>query len=205
MNIPLADITLPLWLVVSQWTLLFALGFLVLTMYRQLGFLLGLKDLGTEQDGLSTGEKAPTFDYTLVNGSPTTRARFESEGSWSFLVFADPGCVSCQDTLLLLERLAPRLEQKMRVLILTSATSAQIAVSDAFRSATLSIGRIDADVSNKLYHTRTTPFAYLVDTEGVIQSKGIANSESAILKIAQRVDRDVIRVQSPSTRQKARA
>ena len=47
------------------------------------------------------------------------------------------------------------------VLILTSATSAQIAVSDAFRSATLSIGRIDADVSNKLYHTRTTPFAYL--------------------------------------------
>lgn len=204
MNIFLVDVTLPLWLVVSQWALLFALGFLVITMYRQLGVLLGLKDIGTERDGLPVGEKAPAFAYTIVNGNPNTHTHFEPEGSWSFLVFADPGCASCQDTLLSLEQLASKLEQKMRVLVLTTATSPQIAISDAFRSSTLSIGLIETQVSDKLYHTHTTPFAYLVDAQGVIRSKGVANSESAILKIAQKVDRSVIQVRSPRSQYEAR-
>jgi hypothetical protein len=52
MNISFADITLPLWLVVSQWTLLFALGFLIIVMYRQVAFLQRLKGAGPEREGL---------------------------------------------------------------------------------------------------------------------------------------------------------
>jgi len=204
MNVTFVDITLPLWLVISQWALLFALGFLVITMYRQLGFMLGLKDLGTERDGLPIGEKAPTFDYIPTNRSTSRSVHFEPKGLWTLLVFADPGCVSCQSTMISLERLAPTLKQTMRVLILTSAVPAQIAAVDAFRTTSLDIGRIDDDVSNKLYHTHTTPFAYLINTEGMIQSKGIATDESAIRKIVHKVNRSVIRVESIASRQKVR-
>lgn len=34
------NISLPLWMLVSQWMLLFALGFLVILMYRQIGYIL---------------------------------------------------------------------------------------------------------------------------------------------------------------------
>jgi hypothetical protein len=82
----LVDITLPVWLVVSQWMLLFALGFLVIVMYRQLGFLLQLKDLGTEREGLPIGEKAPAFDYRLVNQNTDASIHFEPKGGWSLLL-----------------------------------------------------------------------------------------------------------------------
>jgi len=61
------NVTLPLWLVVSQWTLLFALAALLFLVYRQIGYLLDLKNLGTERGGLPMGEEAPAFDYTPVN------------------------------------------------------------------------------------------------------------------------------------------
>src|SRR5438034_11685266 len=95
MNVGFADITLPLWLVVSQWTLLFALGFLIIIMYRQVAFLQRLRDGGSEREGLPIGEKAPVFDYLPVNGRSSS-GHFDPRGSWSLLVFADPTCVSCQ-------------------------------------------------------------------------------------------------------------
>src|SRR5437763_14628486 len=64
MNVGFADITLPLWLIVSQWVLLFALGFLIIVMYSQVAFLQPLNDQGSDREGIPRGEKAPTFDYT---------------------------------------------------------------------------------------------------------------------------------------------
>ncbi len=48
----MADITLPVWLFVSQWVLLFALGFLIIMMYRQVAYLEQVKDHGAERNGL---------------------------------------------------------------------------------------------------------------------------------------------------------
>ncbi len=199
MNVTFVDITLPLWLVVSQWTLLFALGFLVIVMYRQLGFLLRLKDAGTEREGLPIGEKAPAFDYTPVNGSTSLPARFEPIGKWSLLVFVEPGCSSCRSTIPALEQLVPILERRMRMLVVTSAEPALIAAIDVFRTASVGINRVSKDVPNELYRTRSTPFAYLADPEGIIQAKGVATDESAIRKIMQKADRSIIRVESTAS------
>jgi len=195
MNVTFADITLPTWLVVSQWVLLFALGLLIIVIYRQIGFLEQLKDRGSERDGLSIGEKAPVFDYTPVNQSTDTSIRFEPRGRWSLLVFADPGCVSCQNTLLALERLMPKLEPVMRVLVVTTAEPAQIAAVDAFRSASCDICRIRSDVSYKLYRTSVTPFGYLIDLEGMIRARGIVVDEASIRKIVSKADRKPVNVE----------
>ena|SRR5947209_173050 len=195
MNAAFADVTLPLWLVVSQWTLLFALGFLIIVMYRQASFLQQLKDQGSEREGLSIGEKAPAFDYTPVNRSTSASARFEPKGTWSLLVFADPDCVSCQNTLLALERLAPQLEQTMRVLVVTSAEPAQIGAIDAFRTASVAISRIRSDMPSRLYRTRVNPFGYLIDPEGMIRARGIVADESSIRKLVRKGDRHSVNVE----------
>ncbi len=198
MNVTFADITLPLWLVASQWTLLFALGFLVIVMYRQLGFLLSLRDLGTEREGLPIGEKAPAFGYTPLNGSvsPSARIAFTPKGIWSFLLFVDPGCAGCRGTLPALEQLIPTFEQGMRVLVVTTAGPILIDEINVFKTASIDIYHVDKDVPNELYRTRSTPFAYLVDPDGIIQAKGVATDEDEIRKIVQKGDRSTIGMES---------
>src|SRR5690348_5630580 len=118
---PFADVSLPLWVVVSQWVLLLALGFLVIVAYRQFGYMMYLKDKGSEHDGLDIGEQAPSFIYTPAhqNGRPTHH--FDPKGGWSLLLFADPGCVSCRIALQGLEGVIPELPREMRVLVVTSS------------------------------------------------------------------------------------
>jgi hypothetical protein len=192
MNI--ADITLPLWLVVSQWTLLFALGFLIIVMYRQVAFLQRLKDGGSEREGLPVGEKAPAFDYMPVNRKSAS-SRFDPKGTWSLLVFADPTCVSCQGALLALEQMVPKLGQTMRVLVATSADPAQISAVDAFRTASVDISRVPGDVPSRLYQTTITPFGYVIDPEGKIRAKGVTTDEASIRKIVRKADRNPVNVE----------
>lgn len=195
MDVTFGDITLPLWLVISQWVLLFALGFLIIVMYRQIGLLEQLKDRGSEREGLPIGERAAPFDYTPVHQSTDASTRFEPGGRWSLLVFADPGCVSCSNTLLALERWLPRLGPLMHVLVATTAESVQIAAVDAFRTASCEICRIPSDVSSKLYRTGVTPFGYLIDPEGIIRAKGIIVDEASLRKIVSKADRKPINVE----------
>ena len=48
MSITMGVIILPLWVAISQWVLLLALGFFVIVAYRQIGYMLHLKDIGSE-------------------------------------------------------------------------------------------------------------------------------------------------------------
>jgi hypothetical protein len=189
------NVILPVWLIASQWVLLFALGALVIVMYRQLGFLLHLKDIGTEHDGLSLGDRAPAFDYILVKNGLSFR--FEPLGSWSLLVFADPGCSSCQGTILALEKIAFAFTKPCSILVVTSADLQLIAVVDAFRTASVNIAQVSKQIPEEFYQTHATPFAYLIDPNGLIQAKGAVSDELAIQKILQKIGRSASNVVSP--------
>ena len=191
MSIAFADIVLPLWVAISQWVLLFGLGFFVVVAYRQLGYMLRLKDIGSERDGLPIGEKAPAFDYISVNHvngfNLNVEPRFDPHGKWSLLLFADPSCVSCQTAVSSLERLAPALKGT-QVLVATTAEPDVIAAVEQFKSASVPVSRVAREVPSRAYHTLTTPFAYLIDPEGIIRAKGIMGDEGALRKIMQKVD-----------------
>lgn len=181
------NITLPVWLVASQWVLLFALGILIVVMYRQLGFLLHLREVGTEHDGLPLGENAPAFDYILARNAQSSR--FEPRGIWSLLVFADPGCSSCQGTIPALERLTSTFTRPLSILVVTSADPQLIAIVDAFRTVSVDIAQVSKQVADELYQTHATPFAYLIDPSGLIQEKGAVSDELALQKMLQKIDR----------------
>jgi hypothetical protein len=200
MHATFAAIALPLWLVVSQWTLLFALGFLVIVMYRQVGFLQNLKNINSEQEGLPIGEKAPMFNHTPVKEGASASTGFASKGHWTLLLFLDPGCVSCQNTLRTLEQMAPQLGQAVQVLVVTSAEPPVIAAVDTFRASSLDISRVSSDVSTRLYRTRITPFGYLIDPEGSVRAKGIAADGGSIQKMLRKVDRSATKVELTNSR-----
>jgi hypothetical protein len=195
MQLTFADITLPGWLVVSQWALLFALGFLIIMMYRQVALLEQHKDRGSERAGLQPGEKAQSFDYIPVNRMTNVPARFKPRGRWSLLLFADPSCASCQNALLALEKLSPHLTPSVQVLVATTSGPDQISTSDAFRHSTFELGQIPADVSTRLYNTSITPFGHLIDPEGVVHAKGIVTDEASLRKLVRHGDAKPVHVE----------
>lgn len=200
MSAVFAALVLPLWVAVSQWVLLFTLGFFVVVAYRQLGFMLRLKDIASERDGLPIGEKAPAFNYIPVNHTIdhniNAETRFDPHDKWSLLLFADPGCVSCQTAISALERLAPTLRET-HILVATTAEPAVIAAVEEFRDASVPVRRVAREVPGKVYRTLSTPFAYIIDPEGIIRAKGVMGDEGALRKLLQKSDqRKGIRVVS---------
>jgi hypothetical protein len=194
MNVTATQMSLPLWLVVSQWTLLFALGWLVIVMYRQVAYLQLLKDAGSERDGLPIGERAPAFDCTLINQGRDGPTRFEPRGHWSLLLFADPGCASCETALQALEQLAPTVAHTLHIQVVTSAQPAQIMAVELFNSTSFAISRVRHDVGPGLYRARVTPFAFLIDPEGIIRAKGIVGNERSLRNLVRKADSQPVNV-----------
>lgn len=195
MNIVLTDISLPTWLVVSQWVLLFALGFLIFVMYRQTQYLQILKDRGSERDGLAVGEKASVFDCIPMNQRAKALIHFEPVGKWSLLLFADPGCVSCQNALLALEELLPKLGRVSQVVVATTSQPDQIVAVEAFDTESFAIIQVAPNVLSRLYRTGTTPFVHLIDPRGIVRAKGAATDKSSILKVVRKADHNIPNVE----------
>lgn len=184
-----------IWIVVGQWILLFALGLLVVVAYRQLGYILHLNDqmsnAGSERDGLALGTQAPSFSYMPVKAGilENLHQHFESGGRRVLLLFADPGCVSCQNALSTLEEIAPQIRNKLSLIVMTSSDPELIAAVKAFHSSTFEVGLVKNDVIFKSYKTNTTPFMYVIDAKGVIQAKGLAGSKNDIKEVLRKADR----------------
>lgn len=184
-------VLLPVWVVVSQWVLLAAFGFFLLLAYRQLGYMLRLSDIGSERDGLPVGAKAPAFAHVPINEHVSREQHFDPLSRWSLLLFGDPSCVSCQSALVALERLAPSL-RGTRLLVATVSEPAVVGTVEAFASASVPISHVAREVPNKMYHTMTTPFAYVIDPEGVIRGKASVANERSLRKLAQKIDRHIV-------------
>jgi hypothetical protein len=188
MSPSIVAVTVPLWLMTSQWVLLLALGALVAIAYRQLGYMLRLKDMGSNRDGLPIGGQAVAFAHTPVNHSDgSSHSRFDPYGTWSLLLFADPGCVSCQKAVQALEELAPTLNT-LQVLVVTSSDPVVIEAVEEFRTASVPLSRVSWDVPADLYQTHGTPFAYIIDPAGIIRAKGIAGDKTGFQKLLREVD-----------------
>lgn len=182
--------------------LLFALGFLVIVMYRQVGFLQNLKNISSDQEGLPIGERAPSFTHIPIKGDVNVARGFAAQGQWTLLLFLDPGCVSCQSALHALEKMAAQLSSRsVHSLIITSAEPAVIAAVDAFSTSFLDISRVSKDVSTKMYRTRITPYGYLIDPAGIIRAKGVIADGSSIQKLVRKVDRNAIPVELAISRE----
>src|SRR5579883_2884682 len=85
----------------------------------------------------------------------------------------------------------------MQILVATSAEPTLIAASDAFRLATIEIGRVAASVSTRLYSTSITPFGFLIDPEGVTRAKGAVTDESSLRKLVRQGDQKPVNVAFP--------
>lgn len=169
-------------LLISNIVLLVAilgLAFLVLGVLRALGLVNWRLDqlemtrptrLG--RDGLKPGKKAPDFTLPGVDGDEVSLHDFA--GRNLLLVFTQSGCGPCHAIAPELNRLHDKGEPQ--VLVVNNGdpeSTREWATETKARFPVLSQEKFSV---SKRYEAFATPFAFLVDEQGIIRSKGIAGS-----------------------------
>ncbi len=155
------------------------LAFLVLGTLRALGVLNWRLDqleitrpsrLG--RDGLKVGKKAPDFTLPSVTGGQVSLRDFA--GRKLLLVFTQAGCGPCHDIAPEFNRLQAKGEHQ--VLVVNNGEPAETRQWAADVHARFPVLVQEKFSLSKRYEIFVTPFAFLIDEEGLIASSGIVGS-----------------------------
>jgi methylamine dehydrogenase accessory protein MauD len=186
---------MPTILVVSNialWLTSALLGFLLLGALRSLGVLKWqLEQLEATtpsrigRNGLKPGSQAPDFTLPAVGGGDVSLHDFA--GQRTLLVFVQAACGPCHDIVPELNHFAHR-RRELQVLAVNHATP------DDARAWTDETGArfpvlVQTDLSvSKRYEALATPFAFLIDEQGIVRSRGIAGCREQLRFVLTRAD-----------------
>lgn len=163
--------TIPTYVAVAQWALLFGCGALVILMYRQLGHLFSGRD-GARAVGPRVGSPAPAFEYARIGDG--SRQRFvPGEGHGALVAFVDPTCPSCEELVSAMSAGAEVGEfAGLTVLLVTFDPPVYVEVSDAFRSTRLELAAPVSEATRTSYNASATPLLVAIDCNGVVRRAG---------------------------------
>ena len=161
------------------WALVLFLGFLLVGALRALGLMSWrLEQLEATtprrigRDGLPVGKKAP--DFTLPSAAHGEESLHDFAGRKLLLVFTQSGCGPCKQIVPELNRLHENSEQQ--VLVVNNGTPEATRRWAAEVRARFPVLSQESHSLSKLFQVFATPFAFLIDEQGVIRSKGIVSS-----------------------------
>lgn len=159
---------------VALWAVVLLQGFVIFVLLRQLGVIYLGTAQGVARDGLPVGQRAPDFTATDLEGQAVSLADFR--GLPLLLIFGSPNCAPCRQLIPDLNLLARERREEMRALFLSRGEVEQSRRFASELDVQVPVAtHPDDDLPDK-YKARVTPFAFLIDGEGVIQAKGLANN-----------------------------
>jgi methylamine dehydrogenase accessory protein MauD len=162
-----------------SWALVLTLGFVMLGTLRALGVLTWRVDqLGMVQpsrigrDGLKVGKPAP--DFTLPGAANGEASLHDFAGRTVLLVFMQSGCGPCRAIIPELNRVHDKGQHQ--VLVVNNGAPDETCQWASDLEARFPVLAQEKLSLSKRYEVYATPFAFLIDEQGVIASKGIVGS-----------------------------
>lgn len=186
-------IEISLWLAVTQWVLLLALGYLLWMLYRHLAGLLHGHIETNLSRALPVGKRAPSFrgerldplngEHNSLVSTVYPDQEIPLGGQRTILVFGDPHCASCQDVFASVAALGsePEFSQVRRVIVTTSGESLAanpeiLGVVEAYR--------VSHDVFDRLYGVTVTPTVFCLTSDGNVAGRGVPRDLTELRRIA---------------------
>jgi methylamine dehydrogenase accessory protein MauD len=165
------------------WIVVIGMGFLLLGTLRSLGLLQwridqleATRPSRINREGLKPGKTAPDFTLPQVGGGECSLSDYR--GRRVFLVFVQAGCQPCHEIAPELNRLQRAGE--LQVLVVNRAEPTDAAAwADDVGAAFPVLVQTGLDVSKK-YQVFATPFAFVIDEQGVVAGSGIVSQRRHI-------------------------
>jgi methylamine dehydrogenase accessory protein MauD len=165
----------------ALWMLVLLQAFVLLGALRSLGLLnwrLAQLEATTPsrigRSGLKPGKKAPEFTLPSVTVGEVSLGDFA--GRQVLLVFVQTGCAPCDGIAPELNRLATR-NQDVQVLVVNNAEANAAREYAREVNARFPVLVQERWSLSKRYEVFATPFAFLIDKQGVVAAKGIVTSK----------------------------
>lgn len=161
---------------IALWAVVMFQGVLIFLLLRQIGVMYLGTAQGVARDGLEPGKSAPEFALEGLHGGTVSLEDFR--GQQLLLVFGSPTCGPCRTLIPDLNVFAQERSEELRVLFLSRGEA-----EDTERFATQFDVRVPVAIHPdeelpQQYETRVTPFAFLIDGEGIVRAKGLANNRA---------------------------
>jgi methylamine dehydrogenase accessory protein MauD len=174
---------------ILSWLAVLGLAFLILGTLKAMTFLRWqLEQLQATnptrkgRSGLKVGTKAPRFNLARVVGGDVSLADFA--GRQVFLVFVQTGCGPCHAVAPDLNRL--QRSGKYQVLVVNNGEPQAVAKWAKEVQAEFPVLIQDKWSVSKRYEVFATPFAFLIDEQGVIASKGFVSNKQYVNFVLER-------------------
>ena len=176
--------TIP-WLIsyVLLWAIVLGISFFLLGTLRSLGLLqwkfdemAAIRPVRKGREGLAPGQPAPDFTLPGVENGDVSLHDFA--GHELLLVFTQSGCGPCH-------RIAPELnrlqenEQHQILVVNNGEHNETQAWADEVQAAFPIVSQNEWEISKK-YQVFATPYAFVIDEQGMIAAKGMASTPQYI-------------------------
>ena len=144
--------------------------------------LLSSQGLGGQEIGLPVGSQAPDLTLTDVNGETITLRDFR--GDWVLLGFSSITCPVCDTMYPHLRAFSESRDNLQIVLVSKGSTeeNQEMVRQQGFLFPVLTLRDEDVEIVEE-YQVPGTPFFYLIDQEGIIQSVGFVNTREHLQQL----------------------
>ncbi|MBD7968397.1 thioredoxin fold domain-containing protein [Paenibacillus gallinarum] len=157
------------------WLLVVPLVILNLILFRQLGIMIMGTARGVNQSGIPVGERLPAATTTHLDGRQWSTE--ELKGRPALMLFGSPTCRECAEILPDFQLMTKEHQVKPILMLFSSAELAedyahQIEYEDE-------VVLVSSEFAHQL-DVQVTPYAYAIDSQGVIRHKGLVNSREQL-------------------------
>ena len=159
---------------IALWAVVLFQGVVIFLLLRQLGVMYLGRAQGVAGDGLALGQRAPDFTVPDLEGRSVSLADFR--GRPLLLIFGSPNCAPCRQLIPDLNLFAHERREELRVLFLSRGEMEESRRLAGELDVQVPVATHPDDALPDRYRARVTPFAFLIDGEGVIRAKGLTNN-----------------------------
>ena len=161
---------------IALWAVVLFQGVVIFILLRQLGVIYLGTAQGVAGDGLSPGERAPDFALPDLDGREIALSGFR--GLPLLLVFGSPSCGPCKTLIPDLQAFAAEKRDQLRVLFLSRGEVEDARTFAREQDVRVPVAVHPDEALAEKYKVRVTPFAFVIDGEGVVRAKGLANNRA---------------------------
>ena len=188
---------------IALWAVVMLQGVAIFVLLRQLGIMYLGTAQGIARDGLAAGERAPEFALPALSGGTVSLPDFR--GFRLLIVFGSASCAPCRALIPDLNAFAQEKRDELRVLFLCRGGLDEARRFAAELDVQVPVAVHPDDSLPDKFRARVTPFAFLLDGEGIVRAKGLANNRSHLDMLLEMAAKETGRGEQKAARNGAEA
>lgn len=180
------------------WVLVIVLALLVFALTRQVGILHErVAPAGALQptSGPKIGEITQAMKLSSIDGTDLSIGGLSTDGLASFVLFISPSCPVCKTLVPTAQSLIKSEAKRMRLIFASDGENFEKHTNYVEDLAITDYPYVLSELLGMTYQVSKLPFALLIDSDGILKSKGLVNTREHMESLIESMDSGISTIQ----------